>query len=108
MPILDEDMGCETSSSSDVERVANQAASDFCVPQDKMNSFFARKSPYFSERDTLAFASRTGVHPGLVVGQIQRRSGRYDFLRRHQVKVREHLMSSALVDGWGEVIHVDL
>lgn len=65
------------------ERVANKEAAEFCVPQDKMTSFYLRKKPLFAERDVLAFAKRMGVHPGLVVGQLQWRTGRYDFLRRH-------------------------
>ena len=42
-----------------------------------------------------------GVHPGLLVGQLQRRLRRYDLLRKHQVKVRELVVRSARTDGWG-------
>jgi HTH-type transcriptional regulator/antitoxin HigA len=44
---------------------------------------------------------RIKVHPGLVVGQLQRKLGRHDFLRKHQVKVRAFVLLSADVDGWG-------
>jgi len=44
------------------------------------------------------------VHPGIVVGQLQRRLGRYDLFRKYQVKVRQFVTSSALTDGWG-VVH---
>jgi HTH-type transcriptional regulator / antitoxin HigA len=66
-----------------------------------------RKRPFFAEREVVAFAKRMGVHPGLVVGQLQRRMGRYDFLRKHLVKVRDHLSGAMMVDGWGDMIPVD-
>jgi HTH-type transcriptional regulator/antitoxin HigA len=37
----------------------------------------------------------------LVVGQLQRKLDRHDFLRKHQVKVRALLLLSADADGWG-------
>ncbi len=82
------------------ERIANEAAAEFCVPQEKMTSFILRKNPFFYEKDVLAFAKINGVHPGLTVGQIQHKIGRYDYLRRHQVKVREFVVLGAIVDGW--------
>ena len=90
------------------EKAANGVAAEFCVPQEKMNSFYARKKPFFSERDISAFAERMGVHIGIVVGQLQRRMGRYDFLRKHQVRVREHLSIANVTDGWGDVVPVQL
>lgn len=82
---------------------ANRAAADFCIPKDKFDSFFIRKAPFFSERDVLAFAKRVETHPGIVVGQIQKRLERWDLLRKHLVKVRHHVMPAAIVDGWGQV-----
>lgn len=90
------------------EKLANAEAADFCVPQEQMISFFHRKNPFFSERDTLAFARRVGVHPGLVVGQIQRLADRWDFLKRHQVKIRDQIIPYAMTDGWGDVAPVEL
>ena len=43
---------------SEEERVANEAAASFCVPQDKLERFIARKSPFYTDRDILGF-SRT-------------------------------------------------
>lgn len=93
---------------SEEEKQANQAAAEFCVPQDKMRSFIVRKSPLFSERDVVAFAKVLGVHPGLVVGQIQLKTDRWDFLKRHQVKIRHLISRTAIVDGWGDVASVSL
>lgn len=85
----------------DCEVIANREAANFCIPQAAMASFFARKNPYFSEKDVLGFASRMGVHPAIVVGQLQKRMGRYDYLRKYQVPIRKHLLRSHIADGWG-------
>ena len=90
------------------ERRANAAAADFCVPSAELDSFYARKSPFISERDTLGFAGRVQRHPGIVVGQIQKRMDRYDWLGRYKVKVRTFVTSSCIVDGWGVPAPVSL
>jgi HTH-type transcriptional regulator/antitoxin HigA len=92
---------------TEAERIANEAAVDFCVPQTEMDKFYAKKSPFFVERDILGFAATVRVHPGLVVGQLQHRTGRFDRLRTHLVKVRDVVTPSAAVDGWGNVYPVD-
>jgi HTH-type transcriptional regulator / antitoxin HigA len=86
---------------TDEEAIANAKAADFCVPVTKMASFYARKHPYFSERDVLGFAALMSVHPAIVVGQLQKRMKRYDYLRKYQVPVRRHLLKNAIADGWG-------
>ncbi len=104
--IVDCDLGDPTMEAniSEEEIIANSEAADFCVSSKKMQSFYLRKNPYFSGRDVLAFSKRMGVHPGLVVGQLQRKMNRYDFLRRHLVKVRQSLSASMMMDGWGDLI----
>jgi HTH-type transcriptional regulator/antitoxin HigA len=91
---------------ADEERVANAAASDFCVPTTKMDQFIARKAPFFAERDILGFARTLKIHPGIVAGQLQHRTGRYDRFRNHQVKVRSIVAPSAYHDGWGDIYPV--
>ncbi len=95
-----------TASDTNEERVANSEASDFCVPRKKMESFYNRKFPFFSERDILAFSTILKVHPGLVVGQLQKRLGRYNFQRHHLVPVLDQIEDSAMVDGWGHFVSV--
>ena len=85
------------------ERAANGAAAEFCVPKKKLDSFIARKSPIFAERDIIGFASTLKVHPGIVAGRLQHATGRYDLFRNHLVKIRSHIAPSAIVDGWGDV-----
>ena len=88
------------------ERIANEAAANFCVPAKTMDSFIARKAPFFAERDILGVAATLKVHPGLVAGQLQRRTGRYDRFRNHLVKVRNIVTPNAISDGWGNVAPV--
>lgn len=88
---------------ADEERISNRAAAEFCVPQDKMDSFIARKSPLFSEPDLRGFARILGVHPGIVAGQLQHKTGRFHIFRAHLAKIRANVLPSAMVDGWGTV-----
>jgi HTH-type transcriptional regulator / antitoxin HigA len=88
------------------ESVANEAAQEFCVPSEAMERFVARKDPFYAERDILGFAATMRIHPGLVAGQLQHRTERYDRFRNHLVKIRACIAPSALVDGWGDVAPV--
>jgi len=83
------------------ERRANKAAADFCVPAAELESFYIRKYPFISERDVLGFAGRVQRHPGIVVGQLQRKMNRYDWLARYKVKIRQFLIGNSIIDGWG-------
>lgn len=99
--IIDTDIGDSKDALPAYERRANAAGADFCVPTAELDDFITQVQPYFSEERVLRFAQRIQVHPGLVVGQLQRRLDRHDFLRKHQVKVRAFVLPSADVDGWG-------
>lgn len=100
-PIVDSDMGNIDTELSECELRANKAGAEFCVPADQLENFIARVQPYFSEQKVLLFAQRINVHPGIVVGQLQRKLDRHDFLRKHQVKIRACLLPFADADGWG-------
>jgi len=91
---------------SEEERVANEAAADFCVPKKMMDAFIARKAPFFSERDLIGFARTIKVHPGIVAGQLHFRTGRFDRFRNHLAKVRTIVAPNAIKDGWGDVVPV--
>lgn len=105
-PTLDVDLN--GSVAAEEEKIANAAASDFCAPKARIDSFIARKAPIFPERDFLGLAKVLGVHPALVAGQIQFRTGRYDLFRAHLVKIRDRVLPSAIVDGWGDVAPVGI
>jgi len=85
---------------------ANAAAQDACVPASELESFYVRKYPYIAEKDVIGFAGRVGRHPGIVVGQLQHKMQRYDWLNRHKAKVRQFLLGNSVVDGWGDVAPV--
>lgn len=108
--MLDTDLERERAGTGDSipeeERIANEAAAEFCVPQSSLNKFIARKAPFFAERDILGFAKTLSVHPGIIAGQLQQRTSRYDLFRNHLVKIRSAVMPNAMVDGWGDVAPV--
>lgn len=103
----------ESSGSSEIaseEKVANDAAAQFGVNDRELNGYMARVNPYFFSRErVLGFAGRLAVHPGIVVGRLQKRMegmGKpesYRYLREYLVKVRHLLTLSAPSDGWGTV-----
>lgn len=103
-PCLDVDLGSNVV--DEEERVANDAATEFCAPKARIDSFIRRKAPIFPERDFLGLAKVLGVHPALVAGQIQFKTGRYDLFRSHLVKIRNRVLPSAITDGWGDVAPV--
>jgi HTH-type transcriptional regulator / antitoxin HigA len=83
---------------------ANEAASEFLVPKSELDSFITRVRPLYSEQRIMLFAKRIGVHPGLVVGQLQFRDEvPYTHFHKYLVKIREIVTQVALTDGWGTV-----
>lgn len=104
-PVIDSELDV-TCSISQEEREANEAAADFCVPQQRMDQLIARKGSMVSKLDLLGFANTIRVHPGIVAGQVQRRTGRFNTFREHQVKIRSIVSPGAAVDGWGDIYHV--
>jgi HTH-type transcriptional regulator / antitoxin HigA len=93
---------------SEEERTANDAASDFCTPSERLDSFLKRKHPYYYEKDVVAFARTVERHPGIVIGQIRRRLNRYDYLTRYLVKIRHFVVPGSMADGWGQTVPISL
>lgn len=91
---------------TDEERAANSAAAEFCVPQSELIDFIARKDPYFGRRDVVGFAQNHHVHPGLVVGQLQWRTKRFDLFRNFLVSIKELITAVAMTDGYGRVVPI--
>ncbi len=107
--VIDLDLGSfDTSGASQEEKIANEAAADFCAPTAKLDSFMARKSPFFYEKDVIAFARIMHRHPGLIVGQMHFRMKRHDYLARHQSKIRSNVIPGAITDGWGQSVPVQI
>src|SRR6266513_6368463 len=104
----DIDLDAAAISISEEERIANDAASNFCAPSDRLDLWLKRKSPYYYEKDVVAFARVLERHPGIVIGQIRRRLNRYDYLTRYLVKIRQYLLPGSIADGWGQTVQVSL
>jgi HTH-type transcriptional regulator / antitoxin HigA len=83
---------------------ANTAAAEFLIPKSELDSFITRVRPIYSEQRILLFAKRIGVHPGLVVGQLQFRDEvPYTHFHKHLMKIREIVTQTSVTDGWGTV-----
>ena len=110
--IIDADLDGETANvdvmRAEEERIANLAASNFCVPRDELETWIQRKNPFILERDVLGLARRLQIHPGLVAGQLRKRLNRWDLFTRMLVKIRGNVTSSAMVDGWGQIAPVSM
>lgn len=89
------------------EGLANAAALEFSVTA-KFESFFIRKRPFYYEKDVVAFSRIVNRHPGIIVGQMQRRLDNYGYLTRHLAKVRQFILPGAIADGWGQVLPISL
>lgn len=108
-PVIDIDVGRQPDNELEAqERIANEEAREFCVPKKDMDAFIARKAPYFSERDLIGFAKVLKVHPGLVAGQLQFRTGKFTHFRSHLATVREFILPTAEVDGWGNIHPIEM
>lgn len=104
---VDEFEGDRTSI-ADEEKSADTAAQEFLIPHATLKSFIARKAPYISERDVLAFSARMQIHPAVVVGQIQHALDKWNWLKRHIKKVRGKLVTWKYTDGWGQTLPTGL
>lgn len=86
------------------EQNANRAAAEFTIPAGALDDFILRVKPTYSENRIVLFAQSLGIHPGLVVGQLQNRGAiRYSNFRKYLVKIRNIVTSTALTDGWGNI-----
>jgi HTH-type transcriptional regulator/antitoxin HigA len=98
-PILDDFEN--PSNEVESERAANDGAANRCVPKAAMRDFIARHNPMFSEKSVLGFARLMKRHPGIVAGQIQKHTQRWELFKKLQPRVREVVIQSALTDGYG-------
>jgi HTH-type transcriptional regulator/antitoxin HigA len=106
---LDVDLVASVDAATEEEEViANAAAQGFGVSDEELNGFLARYYPLLAEDTFCSFAKILGVHPGIAVGRAQQHLNKFNFLRHLLVKIREYVCSSAITDGWGKLVHLDL
>jgi HTH-type transcriptional regulator/antitoxin HigA len=101
------DVDIQDENSSEEEALANAAALEFSVTP-KFESFLIRKRPFYYEKDVVAFSRLANRHPGIIVGQMQRRLDNYGYLKRYLAKVRQFILPGAIADGWGQVLPISL
>lgn len=106
-PIIDVDIfGGEAQEKPAIEIRANEVAAKSLVPENEMTGFIARVNPMFSEESIVGFAKRIHVHPGIIVGQLQNRDLiHWSFYRKRLEKIREFVTTSAITDGYGQMIN---
>lgn len=89
----------------EAEIEADKFAENFLVDQGELDRFIVRTRPLYSKQKIRNFAMRIGVHPAIVLGQLQhRREVDWSHSREMLVKVREIAVSAALTDGWGHIL----
>jgi HTH-type transcriptional regulator/antitoxin HigA len=100
-PIVDNDMD-SPNDTTEQEQLANAAAADFCVPQDLLEDFLARKGPLYSDMDIRLFARANDRHPGLVAGQLRKRLNAWNRYTGLLARIRHVILSTATFDGFGQ------
>lgn len=91
---------------SAIEKKANAEASNILIPADALASFISRVSPLYSRDRINQFASKVKIHPSIVVGQLQHRAeiGFHAMKEITMTKIRDTVVTTAVTDGWGQVI----
>jgi len=106
--IVWENEDVERPPANELERVANEEAASLLISQDELFSFIHRVGPLYSKDRIIQFANRIHIHPGIIVGQLQRRKELgYRSLRDLLVKIRSVIIEVALTDGWGRIITLE-
>ena len=99
---LSESLSRQGEDTPEEEKRANYAAEEFLVPGKEFNEFIVNTRPFYSNTEVIAFAENMGVHPGIIVGQLQNREELpYTHFHRHLAKIRHIITEVALTDGWG-------
>jgi len=87
-----------------IEQLVDKFAVEQLVPRKVLDYFIARVKPLYYKAKISDFARLNGVHPGIVVGQLQfRKEIPYSHNREMLVPVKDIITSTALTDGWGNV-----
>lgn len=87
------------------ERLADQQAADSLIPTAELKSFIQRVGPFYPTARIIQFANRMKIHPGIIVGQLHHRQELpYAQQREFLVKIRDVISSTALTDGWNQMI----
>lgn len=101
--------GEPTNEKPKMELKADEFAAQFSIPKIELDNFITRTRPYYARKTISDFARRLGVHPGIVVGQLQHRKEiNYSHSREMLEKVRSVITAAATTDGWGQTARTDI
>ena len=90
-----------TEEKPEFERKADRMASSLLIPTKALQAFIERHRPRFSKQAIRGFAEKVGIHPGVVVGQLQyRKALSYSHSREMLSPVRDLVIEVAPTDGW--------
>ena len=99
---IDTNGGEPTPDKPEYEKQIDRSAAQTLVAQEELEDFIDRAGPLYSYKSIRGFALRIGVHPGIVVGQLQHREEvGYSNFRQLLAPVRNFITGGALTDGWG-------
>jgi len=85
------------------EARANRNAADYCIAEETLRKWTSQTSRVSSRSSIVSFAEVVGVHPGIVVGQLQHRGlVPYSFHRDLLEKVRMLVVTATPTDGFGK------
>ena len=90
-----------TDEKPEFEKKADEMAATFLISARAMQEFVSRHRPKYPKLVIRDFAKKLGVHPGIVVGQLQyRKEISYSHSREMLCPVRDHIIKVASSDGW--------
>ena len=102
---IDTDRGERSPNQTEYERQVESRAATMLIAKEELEDFIGRVSPLYSYKAIKGFASRIGVHPGIVVGQLQHNDEiGFSNFRKTLVPVRDFVTGAALTDGWGHYV----
>jgi HTH-type transcriptional regulator/antitoxin HigA len=103
-PHLDSDLSGEQllEVRSPIEERADAEAAAGLIPKKDMDSFVRRVGPLYSKDRINRFANRMKIHPGIIVGQLQKRGEiGWGANREMLAKIRQYIIPAAVTDGFG-------
>lgn len=104
-PTVDSDLTFAEDGPPTIELAASRFAVETLIPAAELRGFIDRVGPLYSLKRIQGFASRIGVHPAIVVGQLAyRREINWSRFGSLMTVIRDHVTGTALTDGWGHVL----
>jgi HTH-type transcriptional regulator/antitoxin HigA len=93
----------KTDAKPEHEKKADKWASEALVPSARLSEFVRNCGDRFSKQAIRQFAELIGVHPGVVVGQLQHKDSiSYSHSREMLMDIRDIITETAVTDGWGK------